>query len=102
MRFWDPGLRYVRGATLSRITGDGVAILERRLIVRSWPTPTKTTAMTDTVTVRNPAIRLKAAVPTFLVADVGATASWYTKALGWESEVRDPNGYILVFSELTD
>jgi catechol 2,3-dioxygenase-like lactoylglutathione lyase family enzyme len=115
--------------------------------------------MTDTVTLRNPAIRLKAAVPTFLVADVGATARWYTETLGfrtagtvppreppdlaprrpagawdayvrmqgvhafydsvrgqpfirtalkkqpygdWEFEVRDPNGYILVFSELTD
>jgi catechol 2,3-dioxygenase-like lactoylglutathione lyase family enzyme len=138
--------------------------------------------MTDTVTLRNPAIRLKAAVPTFLVADVGATARWYTETLGfrtagtvpprepyvyaslhrdgvelmllrlagyekpdlaprrpagvwdayvrmqgvhafydsvrgqpfirtplkkqpygdWEFEVQDPNGYILVFSELTD
>jgi uncharacterized glyoxalase superfamily protein PhnB len=138
--------------------------------------------MTDALTVRNPAIRLKATVPTFVVADVGATARWYTEALGfrtagtvpsrepyvyaslqrdgvelmllrlagyekphlgprrpegvwdvyvrmqgvhafydsvrgrpfirsplkkqpygdWEFEVRDPNGYILVFSELTD
>jgi uncharacterized glyoxalase superfamily protein PhnB len=138
--------------------------------------------MTDTFTIRSPAIQLKAAVPTFLVADVGNTARWYTENLGfrtagtvparepyvyaslqrdgvelmllglagyqkpdftalrpegvwdayvrmqgvhalyesvrgqafirtplrkqpygdWEFEVRDPNGYILVFSELTD
>ena len=140
------------------------------------------TLMTDTVAVRHPAIQLKAAVPTFLVADVASTALWYTESLGfrtagtvparepyvyaslqrdgvelmllglagyqkpdltahrpegvwdayvrmqgvhafyesvrdqaliraplrkqpygdWEFEVRDPNGYILVFSELTD
>ncbi len=138
--------------------------------------------MTDSVAVRHPAIRLQAAVPTFLVAEVGATARWYAEALGfrtagtvplrepyvyaslqrdgvelmllrltayekpdlaarrpegawdayirmvgvhafyesvrdqafvctplrkqpygdWEFEVRDPNGYVLVFSELTD
>jgi uncharacterized glyoxalase superfamily protein PhnB len=138
--------------------------------------------MTDTIAVRHPAIQLKTAVPTFLVADVGSTARWYADKLGfrtagtvparepyvyaslqregvelmllrlagyqkpdltahrpqgvwdayirmqgvhafyetvreqpyirtplrkqpygdWEFEVRDPNGYILVFSELTD
>jgi uncharacterized glyoxalase superfamily protein PhnB len=138
--------------------------------------------MTDNVAVRHPTIRLQAAVPTFMVAEVGATARWYAEALGfrtagtvplqepyvyaslqrdgvelmllrladyekpdlaarrpegawdayirmrgvhafydsvrdqpfvraplrkqpygdWEFEVRDPNGYILVFSELTD
>jgi uncharacterized glyoxalase superfamily protein PhnB len=138
--------------------------------------------MTDTIAARHPAIRMVAAVPTFLVSDVGSTARWYTTALGfdlsgtvpdrepyvyasllrdgvelmllrlegyqkadmtalrpegswdvyvrmhgvhtfyetvrgqdfirtplrkqpygdWEFEVRDPNGYILVFSELTD
>jgi uncharacterized glyoxalase superfamily protein PhnB len=138
--------------------------------------------MTEAIAVRNPAIRLKAAVPTFVVDDVGRTARWYAEALGfhtagtvparepyvyaslqrdgvelmllrlpgyqkadltarrpegvwdayirmqgvhafyqavsgqafirapltkqpygdWEFEVQDPNGYILVFSELTD
>jgi uncharacterized glyoxalase superfamily protein PhnB len=138
--------------------------------------------MTHSTTDRRKAIQLKAAAPTFLVADVGGTARWYAEALGfhiagtvparepyayaslqrdgvelmllglagyqkpdltalrpdgiwdayvrmrgvqtfyagvcgqafirmplkkqpygdWEFEVRDPNGYILVFSELTD
>ncbi|HEY7635566.1 MAG TPA: VOC family protein [Gemmatimonadales bacterium] len=137
--------------------------------------------MTPTITDRRKATQLKAAVPTFLVADVGSTARWYSEFLGfqiagtvparepyvyaslqrdgvelmllnlpgyrkpdltdlrpegiwdayvrmrgiqsfysrvsgqafvrrplkkqpygdWEFEVRDPNGYILVFSELT-
>jgi catechol 2,3-dioxygenase-like lactoylglutathione lyase family enzyme len=44
----------------------------------------------------------------FAVADVGATMRWYEEHLGfnghpdWEFEVKDPNGYVLVFSELTD
>jgi uncharacterized glyoxalase superfamily protein PhnB len=40
--------------------------------------------MTDTVGVRSPAIQLRAAVPTFLVADVGGTARCYAESLGFE------------------
>jgi uncharacterized glyoxalase superfamily protein PhnB len=138
--------------------------------------------MNDTIVATPAEIQIKAAVPTFLVADVASTARWYTEALGfhtagtvpatepcvyaslhrdgvelmllqladyrkpdltarrpeglwdayvrmrgvhafyetvrgqafvrmplrkqpygdWEFEVRDPNGYILVFSELTE
>ena len=50
--------------------------------------------------------KLSSAAPTFPVADVGATIRWYETELGfnrdWEFEVKDPNGYILVFSELTE
>jgi uncharacterized glyoxalase superfamily protein PhnB len=71
-------------------------------------------------------IRLSSAVPTFVVSDIGVTAEWYAKELGFkaafyelvkdkafvqmpltkqpygdtEFEVRDPNGYVLVFGEL--
>ena len=96
--------------------------------------------MTDAAAVRDPTVQLKAAAPTFLVADVTHTARWYAEELGsarqvqsragsrssmrvcsgmaskpfilsplakqsygdWEFVVRDPNGYILVFSELID
>jgi uncharacterized glyoxalase superfamily protein PhnB len=39
--------------------------------------------MTQSITDRRKAIQLKAAVPTFLVADVGATARWYAETLGF-------------------
>jgi uncharacterized glyoxalase superfamily protein PhnB len=39
--------------------------------------------MTQSITDRRKAIQLKAAVPTFLVADVGATAQWYAETLGF-------------------
>jgi hypothetical protein len=38
--------------------------------------------MTDIIAAHNPAIQLKAAVPTFLVADVASTARWYNETLG--------------------
>ncbi len=70
--------------------------------------------MTDTSTAIHADIQIKAAVPTFLVSDVASTARWYSEHLGfrtagtfppqepyaygdWEFEVRDPNGYVLMF-----
>ena len=71
--------------------------------------------------------KLNTAVPAFPVADVDATIRWYETELGfssfyeavkgkieikmplrkqeygdWEFEAKDPNGYILVFSELIE
>ena len=70
--------------------------------------------------------KLSSVAPTFPVADVDATIRWYETHLGfvsypsprilleiktplrkqsygdWEFEVKDPNGYILVFSELIE
>ena len=46
--------------------------------------------MTETIAVPRPAIQLKAAVPTFLVADVGRTAQWYAEALGFRTAGRVP------------
>ena len=39
--------------------------------------------MTQSITDRRETIQLKAAVPTFLVAEVGATARWYAETLGF-------------------
>jgi uncharacterized glyoxalase superfamily protein PhnB len=39
--------------------------------------------MTQSLTDRRKVVQLKSAVPTFLVADVGATARWYAEALGF-------------------
>ena len=50
------------------------------------------TAPTESADANRAGIRMGSAAPTFLVADVGGTAHR-------EFDVRDPNGYILVFSE---
>jgi catechol 2,3-dioxygenase-like lactoylglutathione lyase family enzyme len=39
--------------------------------------------MTDPIAVSHAAVHFRAAVPTFLVADVGRTADWYTEQLGF-------------------
>jgi len=72
--------------------------------------------------------QFRSTAPCFVVADIGATIHWYEvrmqgvkdfyesvrqhvdiiRPLGkqfygdWEFEVKDPNGYVLVFSELID
>ncbi len=76
--------------------------------------------------------QFRSTAPCFVVADIGATIRWYEAQLGfkgnsvkdfyesvrqhvdiirplgkqfygdWEFEVKDPNGYVLVFSELID
>jgi uncharacterized glyoxalase superfamily protein PhnB len=39
--------------------------------------------MTQSLTDRRKVVQLRSAVPTFLVADVGATARWYVETLGF-------------------
>ena len=56
--------------------------------------------MTDTIAAQNPAIRLKSAVPTFLVADVGRTAEWYAEALGFHTAGSFPAQEPLVYASL--
>jgi hypothetical protein len=41
--------------------------------------------MTDTIALRDPAFQLRAAVPTFLVADVSSTAQRYADKLGFRT-----------------
>jgi uncharacterized glyoxalase superfamily protein PhnB len=41
--------------------------------------------MTQTAPTSHSAIHIKAAVPTFLVADVGSTARWYADSLGFRT-----------------
>lgn len=54
--------------------------------------------MTDTL--RNPAIQIKVAVPTFLVPDVGATARWYAEALGFRTAGTVPGREPHVYASL--
>jgi uncharacterized glyoxalase superfamily protein PhnB len=56
--------------------------------------------MTDTIAVRHPAIQLKTAVPTFLVADVGSTARWYADNLGFRTAGTVPPGEPYVYASL--
>jgi uncharacterized glyoxalase superfamily protein PhnB len=58
------------------------------------------TPMTDTIAVRDPAIQLKAAVPTFLVADVSSTAHWYADKLGFRTAGTVPTGEPYVYASL--
>jgi catechol 2,3-dioxygenase-like lactoylglutathione lyase family enzyme len=43
------------------------------------------TSLTDTSTAIRAEVRLKAAVPTFLVPDVAGTARWYSEHLGFRT-----------------
>ena len=56
--------------------------------------------MTDTIAVHDPMARLKSAAPTFLVADVGRTAEWYTEALGFRTAGRAPARESYVYASL--
>ena len=47
--------------------------------------------MTDTTAATRAEIRIRAAVPTFLVADVGGTARWYDQHLGFHTAGTVPN-----------
>jgi hypothetical protein len=40
--------------------------------------------MSDTATAKGTKIQMRSAVPTFLVADVASTASWYEENLGFQ------------------
>jgi uncharacterized glyoxalase superfamily protein PhnB len=56
--------------------------------------------MADTIAAHNPAARLKSAVPTFLVGDVGWTAEWYAQALGFRTAGTVPDGQPFVYASL--
>src|SRR5256885_17007770 len=45
----------------------------------------ETPSMTDTTTAIRADLQIKAAVPTFLVADVAGTARWYSEHLGFRT-----------------
>ncbi|MGH7693584.1 MAG: hypothetical protein ACRENH_01315 [Gemmatimonadaceae bacterium] len=47
--------------------------------------------MTDTSTTQRGAIQIFAAVPTFLVSDIGSTSKWYEENLGFETAGRVPD-----------
>jgi uncharacterized glyoxalase superfamily protein PhnB len=56
-------------------------------------------AMTDTQ-IRKAAIQVLSAVPTFLVADVAATARWYAEHLGFETAGHVPKDPPYVYASL--
>jgi len=56
--------------------------------------------MTDTQTRRVAEVRVKSAVPTFLVADVAATARWYAEYLGFETAGHVPDRPPYVYASL--
>lgn len=56
--------------------------------------------MIDTQTRRNEAVRVLSAVPTFLVADVAATARWYAEHLGFETAGHVPDRPPYVYASL--
>jgi uncharacterized glyoxalase superfamily protein PhnB len=56
--------------------------------------------MSDTQTRGEEAVRLLSAVPTFLVADVAATARWYSEHLGFETAGHVPDHPPYVYASL--
>lgn len=56
--------------------------------------------MTDTSTARGANIQIKAAVPTFLVPDVAATARWYAEHLGFRTAGTFPNQEPFAYASL--
>ena len=56
--------------------------------------------MTDTLGAQSSGVRLHAAVPTFLVADVGATARWYSDALDFTTAGTVPGIEPYVYASL--
>jgi len=56
--------------------------------------------MTDTLGAQSSAVRLNAAVPTFLVADVGATARWYSEILDFTTAGTVPGLEPYVYASL--
>lgn len=58
------------------------------------------TTMTQTIPASSSAIHIKAAVPTFLVPDVGATARWYADHLGFRTAGVVPANEPYVYASL--
>jgi hypothetical protein len=56
--------------------------------------------MTHFVPTSHPAIQIKAAVPTFLVPDVGVTARWYAEHLGFRTAGAVPANEPYVYASL--
>ena len=56
--------------------------------------------MTHSVPTSQPAIQIKAAVPTFLVPDVGVTARWYAEHLGFRTAGAVPANEPYVYASL--
>jgi len=58
------------------------------------------TTMAQIVPTSHPAIHIKAAVPTFLVPDVGGTARWYAEHLGFRTAGAVPADEPYVYASL--